>query len=414
MKKNFDFENLILLVGTNPLPQFVIAEYFLKKNENINTIWLIYSEENKDVNQEGTNIQANNLERLIRERWDRHPSLKFPLEKVSLFDVGDFRKINDDMEKKVMKEITYESIHLNYTGGTKSMGICIYWILRNTDRFTQRSFSYLDARNFRLIDDNDGIIAEDLRNEVNLSFEELINLHGFRRKNSDSKIENIEDSLKKFIEIIKKKEIENFYNCLKKENTDYLKNKDKVISCIEKNPVFKSIIESLPDELKIYDFDKNQLVENYNNIRGKTYDYFNGKWLEHYIENFLKKIKKENNNKQICVLRNWEIKKENYNYFQLDVIFLNAYQLISISCTMSSNKGICKKNGFEVVLRTRQIGGDEARAILITFAESFSAKIMQQELIYETGGSKNILVLGIEDLKPEILNKKLKKFLFDD
>ena len=317
MKKNFDFENLILLVGTNPLPQFVIAEYFLKKNENINTIWLIYSEENKDVNQEGTNIQANNLERLIRERWDRHPSLKFPLEKVSLFDVGDFRKINDDMEKKVMKEITYESIHLNYTGGTKSMGICIYWILRNTDRFTQRSFSYLDARNFRLIDDNDGIIAEDLRNEVNLSFEELINLHGFRRKNSDSKIENIEDSLKKFIEIIEKNEIENFYNCLKKENTDYLKNKDKVISYIKDNPVFKSIIESLPDELKIYDFDKDQLVENYNNIRGKTYDYFNGKWLEYYIEDFLKKIKNENNNKQICVLRNWEIKKENYNYFQL-------------------------------------------------------------------------------------------------
>ena len=80
---------------------------------------------------------------------------------------------------------------------------------------------------------------------------------------------------------------------------------------------------------------------------------------------------------------------------------------------MSSDKGTCKKRGFEVILRTRQIGGDEARAVLITFAKSSTAKIMQQELIYETGGSKNIFVLGIEDLKPKILNKKLQRFLFD-
>lgn len=39
------FEHLILLIGTNPLPNFVVAEYFLRENSNLKNLYLIYSEE---------------------------------------------------------------------------------------------------------------------------------------------------------------------------------------------------------------------------------------------------------------------------------------------------------------------------------------------------------------------------------
>ena len=85
------------------------------------------------------------------------------------------------------------------------------------------------------------------------------------------------------------------------------------------------------------------------------------------------------------------------------------------SCTVSYKKESCKAKGFEVILRTRQIGGDEARAILITRSNRNQTQLLQEELVYETGGSHdNILVLGIDDLKNESLYlRKIKKFVFD-
>ena len=44
----YTFKDLVLLIGTNPLPNFVVAEYFLGKNKNIKKIWLVHSEENKN------------------------------------------------------------------------------------------------------------------------------------------------------------------------------------------------------------------------------------------------------------------------------------------------------------------------------------------------------------------------------
>ena len=38
------FNHLILLIGTNPLPNFVVADYFLRHNPNIETVWLLHSE----------------------------------------------------------------------------------------------------------------------------------------------------------------------------------------------------------------------------------------------------------------------------------------------------------------------------------------------------------------------------------
>ena len=178
-----NFNQMILLIGTNPLPNYVVAEYFLKHNNNLKNIWLVHS--GKAGRQEGTLTQAENLEKVLKKRHEER--LSFPLSKVALSDVSNAQKIFRDIKEKLIQKLPSNgSIHLNYTGGTKVMGTHVYRVLEQEKGFA-KSFSYLDGRNFQIVDDQNEIISrKDLREEIFITFEELINLHGFKRKNGST------------------------------------------------------------------------------------------------------------------------------------------------------------------------------------------------------------------------------------
>ncbi len=346
-----NFNTLILLVGTNPLPNFVVAEYFLQINPHIQSIWLIYSEENRL--QSGTNNQARNLETLLQKRWsEKHKSLHMPLEKVLISDVSNAIVIRNEIEKKMINKLNDSfQLHLNYTGGTKAMAHHVYLCLQKSGNKFPCKFSYLDGNNFRLIVDDYGIENDDLRQKVQIDFSELISLHGFKRVNKDKEIDFVkaEEMFQKFIDVDSK--------------------------------------ESLND----------------------------GYWLEDYIAKMLNRKFKGQLNSGEGVLQNWVIKKPEWQKkFELDVIMVHGYHLTGISCTIGHNKDTCKNKGFEIILRSRQIGGDNSKAILITGSNRMQTIQLQEELAIETGESlKNILVLGIEDLRNESLYiAKIEEFIF--
>ncbi len=352
MNKNEEFKHLVLLIGTNPLPNFVVADYFLKINSKIKTIWLVHSEENRL--QGGTNQQARNLEDLLKKRWvNKHSSLTFPLEKISLSDVSDAVVIRREIEKKMLKRIASDSFHLNYTGGTKAMAIHTYLCLQELPSNQQRSFSYLDTNNFRLIGDDEKIIADKLREKISLEFAELIALHGFIRKNTD---------------------------------------KDCPVNKQEQERLFNRFIEP-----------------------GKKEDLKDGRWLEVYIAQKIRdKMSHKFNNSKL--LQNWEIRKADWRtYFELDIILLYGYHLVGLSCTIASSKEKAKLKGFEIIQRCKQIGGDEVRAIIVTGLEQGVTELLQEELEYESGGTKkNILALGLADLrKEELYLRKIEDFVFN-
>jgi hypothetical protein len=313
---SFDFDNLILLIGTNPLPNFVVADYFLQNNPNIRTIWLIHSEENKW--QAGTSEQADNLERVLRKKWKDHPNLQFPLEKVSVSDVSDAQKIQADIKNRMMERLKKsQGFHFNYTGGTKSMSTHIYWVLKELEGVKPKSFSYLDARNFRLVEDYKGVLVEGLRDKISIEFEDLIALHGFDRCNFGKR------------------------------------SKDKEINFSEAQEIFR--------------------VFKTDNKKPQSED---GKWFEVYVTGMLK----ANLDKNVKVLENWQILKPGWDphaNFELDVILLYGYQLTGISCTTSKDLHKCKTKGFEIIQRTNQIGGDEAKAVLIIWLEKSKKDILQ-------------------------------------
>lgn len=415
------FENLILLIGTNPLPNFVVTEYFLQNNYNIKAIWLVHSE--KTDSQEGTYHYAQKLVDVLKSRHsDKSISFNF----IPLSDISNAKKILSDVRKLLISNLKEnDTVHLNYTGGTKVMGTHVYLSLRQEEnKRLAKSFSYLDARTFRIVDDEKDDITEDLRGKVSLAFNELIRLHGFERKNEDSNNSDFEKATLAFRELIKEGKLKDFFQPNGGYDRTMFESKDKRGELAEKvedinqeridhftpNDTFHRVISMLPDKYRIFDEHKRFRKDIDKKSFKKTLKYIDGGWFEEYIYTVLKENFTETN---IEILKDWEIRKDDWaGNFQLDVILMKGYQLIGISCTTSKGKHICKSKGFEIIHRTRQIGGDEAKAVLFTLLDNNKKSDLQDELLIDTGSTKaNILVFGREDINENHIVEKIKEFI---
>jgi len=298
MFENFDI--LISLIGENPLINVVTTEYFLSTNSSLKRIVLIHSEVNP--RQSSTKEYADSIEALLK---NRHRNID--IEKVYLSDVSNAERIFLDLKRQLGDILIPSSlVRLDYTGGTKTMGIHVYrWLERYAESHDIRvSFSYLDARNFCITGDG-GEVSEDLRERVSLNIEEIIALHGFNKRKNNSKNKNNIEVVEKLREIIKDR------------INDYLSSTDWEI-------------EAKPSKFE-FDYE-----------------------------------------------------------FRLDLILVNGFQLIGISYVSSDDETLCKGKGFEILSRTRQIGG--SRAILVTNLKEWQKVKLQLELKAETNG--NILVLN--------------------
>lgn len=429
--------SLVLLIGTNPLPNYVVAEYLLSKEESqIDEIWLVHSEKRDE--QAGTKETADRLKSIISERYP-NSSFKY----CPLSNVGDAGSITRDVKEKMLQYIKEGNVHLNYTGGTKAMSVHVYRAIDKSDKFTEtgKSFSYLDARGFCLKDDDKGIVSDDLRKEVSISLENLARLHGYEKK-SEWKSYYWLDALKIFKEFIDRSQLSEFLDWkngvirkLYYEKGNFIESSNKIRERLnkEKNlldnhsfrdtvlpllrvfPKEHSILDETGQSLWIPD-EKTTNREYVTRVEPAVTEFLDGKWLENYVRMILsEKIKAEFPNRMIHIEFNWELRKSGGKEFELDVIVLNGYQVCGISCTTDASEGICKEKGFEFLHRVNQIGGEEARAVLITCLNNDRAAIVEEDLRYETGSEeKKFIVLGIENLQEDKLWKKIKKHIWGE
>jgi hypothetical protein len=410
-----NFSDLILLIGTNPLPNLVVSLYFLRHNSNLKNIWLIYSEKNK--NQRSTLDLAENLKSFLENKY----SDKVLVKSFPLTNIGSAKEIK--IELNDLNINNGASVHLNYTCGTKVMVNQIYQFINLN--FNNKSFSYLDARSFKIIYDEEGNTIDDLRNEIKISFEDIIKLHGFRKKSEKDNELDFSEAVKSFSNLINQGKLSDYFNNesgYKRELFESKKKKGQKVNLAEKvnelnldslsqfkpNETFLSVITSMPEGCRLFNGNGEFTGFENNNTCKHSIRFLDGSWLEEYVYKIL--YNKFQNKMEI--LKNWEITKDEWKtYFELDVILIKSYQLIGISCTTASYKDLCKSKGFEIVLRTKQIGGDEAKSILITRCDEKTKKDLEDELVLDTGTDSKILVLGIEDLKEEKLLSQITNFI---
>lgn len=445
-----DFTDLVVLIGTNPLPNYVVIKYFLKENKHLQRIWLVCSD--KTPLQAGTSEFANNIKEVIEAEFE-DTNIDFEFHQVSLRNVGSGYWILNDLESKLEPLIPPNcKLHMNYTGGTKSMAVHTYQYFHG-EYGGECSFSYLDGRDFKLkFDDDSNYETKDLKYEVGISLEKLFELHSCEKKGKQinpSYIKTIEefekiinaDKLNEYLNW-KDKYIRGIYyegKFINKKRTFLKHNKllndqdieqfrinfkngtsDTIINLLRTLPVGKSIMDDngdiwIPDEY----ITNNEYLER---LKTTIEDFLDGKWLEVYVNYVITRgiesdeILKELYNEGIIAIKdNLEIiKKSSGKNFEIDVILLNGYQVCGISCTTSSKESLCKSKCFEIMHRVKQIGGEEAKSILITCMEKDIKSFYEDLKDISGSGSHELIVLGLEDLKSSILWEKVREHIWGD
>jgi hypothetical protein len=168
---------LFLLVGRNPLPNYVAAHHLRKECQKI---ILLHSSE--------THFQAG----MLKERLESEMGAMVETRKMPPVDAGTIEKRIRDIVEEIDIQKTAK-VELNYTGGTKPMAVHVYRVLE-TLLEKRTAFSYLNAQDLQLYRDGAGSIAAN-DGSLQLSLEQLAAMHGFdlqRDGNARQEPQNLE------------------------------------------------------------------------------------------------------------------------------------------------------------------------------------------------------------------------------
>ncbi|GAB4263970.1 hypothetical protein [Thermincola ferriacetica] len=470
------FSDLVLLVGTNPLPNYVVAKYFLAQNSNLKRIWFFCSEGRQG--EPGTDYLADNLEKVLQEEYGKDRIL-FP-KRLVIKDTGDAVDILgrvEEMFKDARRFSDCSEFHLNYTGGTKAMAVHVYrGIEQQVGRMpgqVQCSFSYLDARDHCLKHDGSDVKTGDLRKTITLELQTLLKLHNYRlhvgrkddRRNkilefvSDlagttdmfrsvicgpdgaEKICTLAETANTVLRPVLCDQEGNFADkfsdyCRALENMHHQDGTAQKawpgISGTELQELlgseFMQIIHGLPAK---HAMTKDGVLavpgrddrEEWKKWKKLFKDYFGGKWLEHYVYSVIcENINKEGlgTDQPVQVEIGWEFTKNESGGknkkkpFELDVVVVNGYQVCGISITTDRKQSLCKEKSFEILHRVHQIGGDEAKAIMVTFLDENHKEELEEDIRdhYSALGNR-FKLLGINDIKPDKLWAEIREIIWD-
>ena len=394
-------KDLIILVGTNPLPCYLSARYLwdtLNKDE-IKNIYFMCSAENPKIGQAGTYEIGERIQNKLKEGFSDIKN------KIMLRKVEDVRNKREIACK--VKEINAEDIHLNYTGGTKSMAVFFYEeCMKNRSNF---SSSYLDSHSNRMVRNGDIDNDDDLRKRYKLSLLDIANLHNIVIKYGENN-PDYKDVLNIFDEYIENKEIEFFLD----EYNKFKKQIDNVAEDSRESSHYEQIIDQLQlSKLKkVWD----KLPASLTSFQKKL-EFLDGKWFEYWIYNLLVDDK---DTEEITYY--FDVKRQSNSEFQIDICAVYGYQLTVISVTTSKRKGIIKLKVFEAFHRAIQVGGDEAKIIQLSLLPNNSVinknetlkDVMIQDIKTDIGSLKsNFLFLGLDDIYEgkEKLRNKIKSYI---
>lgn len=414
----YKVDHLFLLIGENPLPNYVAAKLLVNEG---GTVYLVHTTDTYET--------ANNLKIILIEEDNNFKDVEL----ISIEDYeSDAHYISTKISKKLEK-LSNGIIGLNYTGGTKAMSAHSYRTLfyeeikennGNNKKYKQREniiFTYLDPRKLEMCIDSENEERERIKikpNTLEVNLEKLFNLHRLNLTNipdKKAKLPNLARAMAHLFSDETKRKLwfsefyKDFCEQTRKKKYDGTRGDWKGETLLLEVSVS---IERLPEEIVTAFKQENFLIDNRLSLKQvkqtnsfaklKNFcEWLDGLWLEHYV---LEEVKKISSNQFI---------KENYGMtfkiplkgtekgFEFDVAFTRGYQLFAISCSTTSKRDLCKQKLFEAYLRARQMGGDEARVILVCCSDDpDSIKAEIGNLLDQ----KKIAVFGCEHLTDLSIN----------
>lgn len=413
---------LVLLQGFNPLPNYVVADYLLNNGDTIlgdaiDTVILFYSEKT-DANVTSTKPHAENVKNALERRGQVY---QFPLTNINKGSV-----IQKEIESHLKDMITaHANVHLNYTGGTKAMGVHAYLTLEHIASSVHCGFdaSYLDDRTFKLYWEGVDLPPTQVRRAVNIDIETLLRLHSYEitapvaRQLNDTERTlavmaeqlwiNDRDEYRRVVSILRRifkvdgkpisrtTQLKRNVDSLQSQQPDFwtvLKDQPGLVDCF---PALNHLSRNPEDEGPAF---SNNLVK----ADVELFKKFDGLWLEHYLKSQVADIAETMN---VTVTpknfgQSLEAKRvKGRKKFELDLFMILGYEFVGISVTTHDREPLCKEKGFEVIHRTRQIGGDGRVAFLVTLLPEEGRSRVEEELKNDCDISDRFHVFGEDDIQ---------------
>lgn len=365
--QNFKVEHLFLLIGRNPLPNYVAAKLLNSKQNKSGqpvktTLYLLYSEDDDMRGLSGTAGYADNLKSVLGETEYEYKYVPIEPSEPDTIVAG--------INKYLPGIPSNSSVGLHYTGGTKAMSVHAY----NTFIRSQRkvTYSYLDPRNLALSIDADIPGGESISFPLALterpeesflfkasgiSLDQLLSLHDLKKlqRKDDNPHREVADPA--------------FTKAMSDSIEDYI-NTSRLSGRLFEDFVLSQVLE-IRSDCHIHEDDC-------------------GSSLEIAMPD-----------------------KTNEQFFEVDVVAIRGYQLFAISCTLDvdpdpeqpgqkrrTGLSKCKQKLFEIKVRAEQLGGEEARVALVCPmgkpSQSNGAENLRR--LREQLKGDNIRVFGYDDL----------------
>lgn len=349
---------LALLVGSNPLPNYLAAAVL----EPRETVILLHSPETQEP--------RDRLSAALKERW---PSLELVSECIE--DATDRRKVHDVCSR-------IEVDHLHYSGGTKTMAAHARHDLPVSDK----QASYLDERKGLLrFDDGYDIPLDD--RDVGLSLSILLRLHGIERRAGKSGTEEAptEHDVNEVARSVRADP--------KIANSLY----ETFRHCGDIIPVAEAKADPWNPEQHGLALSVGRLPEaNWSRARYESWARFlTGEWLERWTAAMIRScLGGAISAPEVGVkCRRAPSRPE----FEIDVALVRGHRLYVVSCTTDTRKDLCKSKIFEVAMRARQMGGDLARSALVCLSEAGDALRADMTSVWDAPNVPR--VFGIAELR---------------
>ena len=341
---------LMLTVGTNPLPVWVALYHLKDKLPDPIHVRLVHTEET----------------RLERDRLLKYSPDAFSMDTVETLS-GNPSTVRNDIIRNLMHNLPNNTthIHVHYTGGTKVM--CVETVAaaeifkmsllsRNIDVET----SYLDPRGdagATLIDRNGNALISDTRKGVEPCPRRIAELNGF--------------------------ELGPFpYEYWDESGNNQTRN------CPAPGTLSAEQVTQGRAALRSGYCTSPELLE---------YGVYAA--FQDALANISRQCSGRNNYRLFhkVYVRRADAPDASVKPFELDVVAVLGYQTVVVSCTLAYEHARVKQKGMEAILRMRQLGGIEARAIVLCGASRKAQQLIQAELKEDTGHSSPSLEIWGKD-----------------
>ncbi len=420
---------LILLIGANPLPNYIVGSYLLKEDreekevlEVPHKIIMVHSRDTKkfaerirdqlsfEFEQSGVGFEYVNL-----RRDERNPEVIIKMTKEILDQLYE----NEDIKH----------IHLNHTGGTKPMSLYVHlavheWIEEKGKKNETRILvSDIDPDNHKIVLRNkpDYPLDGDLLKWIKPDIKTILDLHDMK---IDSNGENVSLFSPEVTAEFAEYAIKKYDNGDKKILPDELMEKISRLNLRSRTDEQKEKRLSKQQEKLDVVFKETEnyfsyLIENFEKAKDRV-KYPNlsfirflkeGGWLEDFVFNTLIKINENIRIKFHEIRKNIRASHQN-RPTELDIIALRGYKMFLVSCTTSSGIQMVKNKAFEAIYRAEQLGGEHAKAIIVSLMrnrpirgmEDNNLELLKKDLT-QFDAARNCRLIGIDELKGECENR---------